>query len=98
MEQEYQIKSDWSHRGYLNELAKRLELSRSKIYKWNWDRKKKDLQMKATDAMPSANIDSATSNGASKPTFRVTQERSPLHSNELRFNPEGLDEEEDFDE
>ena len=45
MEQEYQIKSDWSHRGYLNELAKRLELSRSKIYKWNWDRKKKDLQM-----------------------------------------------------
>ena len=45
LEQEYQIKSDWSHRGYLNELAKRLELSRSKIYKWNWDRKKKDLQM-----------------------------------------------------
>lgn len=48
--------------------------------------------------MPSAMVGAAASNGASKPTFRVTQERSPLHSNELRFNPEGLDEEEDFDE
>ena len=45
--------------------------------------------MKATDAMPSANIDSATSNGASKPTFRVTQERSPLHSSELHSTPGG---------
>ena len=95
LEQEFQIKSDWSHRGYLNELAKRLELSRSKIYKWNWDRKKKELQMQASDSMPSAMVDAAASNGASKPTFRVTQERSPLHSNELRSSPEDLDEDED---
>ena len=43
LEQEFQLRSDWSHRGQLNELAKRLGLTRSKIYKWNWDRKKKEL-------------------------------------------------------
>lgn len=43
LEHEFQKKQDWSHKGHLNELAKRLGLSRSKIYKWNWDRKKKEL-------------------------------------------------------
>ena len=43
LEQEFLKNPDWSSRNFLTKLAKRLCLQKSKIYKWNWDRKKKDL-------------------------------------------------------
>ena len=33
--------------GQIKNLSQRLGLTKSKIYKWNWDRKKKDLNMQA---------------------------------------------------
>ena len=51
--------------------------------------------MQASNSMPSAIVDAAASNGASKPTFRVTQERSPLHSNDRRSTPGDLEEDEE---
>ena len=41
LEVEFLKKSDWSDHGHLSRIAKRLGLTKSKIYKWNWDRKKK---------------------------------------------------------
>ena len=41
LEVEFLKQPDWSDRGHINRIAKRLGLSKSKIYKWNWDRKKK---------------------------------------------------------
>ena len=35
---------DWSKPGILKEISKRLGLPKSKIYKWNWDRKRKEQQ------------------------------------------------------
>ena len=43
LEQEFQKQADWSKPGHLKELSKRLGLPKSKIYKWNWDRKRKEL-------------------------------------------------------
>jgi hypothetical protein len=45
LETEFRKQSDWSSKGFLSALAKRSGLSKSKIYKWNWDRKKKELPM-----------------------------------------------------
>ena len=43
LENEFQKHTDWSKPGVLKDISKRLGLPRSKIYKWNWDRKRKDL-------------------------------------------------------
>jgi len=44
LEQEYQRDPNW-HSSFITALAKRLQLNRTKIYKWSWDRKKKDAAM-----------------------------------------------------
>jgi len=43
LEREFQKGADWSKKGELGKLAHRLGLTKSKIYKWNWDRKKKEI-------------------------------------------------------
>ena len=47
LEQEYQKKADWSSPGALKDLSRRLGLPKSKIYKWNWDRKRKEINSQA---------------------------------------------------
>ena len=42
LERAYQQNANWGNQEF-DELAERLNISRSKVYKWNWDRKKKDL-------------------------------------------------------
>ena len=42
LENAYQNNSDWS-RDFVKQTAIRLGLNRVKVYKWHWDRKKKDL-------------------------------------------------------
>ena len=41
LEIEYERNPNWVTRDITN-IAQRLQLSRTKIYKWHWDRKKKD--------------------------------------------------------
>ena len=43
LEAEFQKNANWSSREIVK-MSKRLSLSRSKIYKWNWDRKRKTLE------------------------------------------------------
>lgn len=43
LEAEFQKQPNWSRPGLLKKLSERLGLSKGKIYKWNWDRKKKEL-------------------------------------------------------
>ena len=40
LEREYEINPNWSNQK-IGELSTRLGLGRTKVYKWNWDRKKK---------------------------------------------------------
>ena len=72
LEEEFQKTQDWQGRGVLNSLAKRLGLTRSKIYKWNWDRKKKDLvsQERIDQGLVNYPVDG-------QDPFVVTQERQP---------------------
>ena len=41
LEFEFEKNPDWSDKVFMKQLSKRLHLSKSKIYKWNWDRKRK---------------------------------------------------------
>lgn len=50
LEQEFQKNANWSSRE-IAKLSKRLGLSRSKIYKWNWDRKRKTIEHDGTEAV-----------------------------------------------
>lgn len=43
LEHEFLKNTDWSEPGLIKKLSQRLGLPKSKIYKWNWDRKRKDL-------------------------------------------------------
>lgn len=43
LEQEFEKNANWSSRE-IAKMSKRLGLSRSKIYKWNWDRKRKTIE------------------------------------------------------
>ena len=43
LENAFLIDPNWSKR-YVKELALSLNLNRVKVYKWHWDRKKKELQ------------------------------------------------------
>ena len=40
LEQNYQVNPNWSNETIVM-LSERLGVTRTKIYKWNWDRKKK---------------------------------------------------------
>ena len=42
LENEFQMRPNWST-AFITTLARRLKLPRTKVYKWNWDRKKKEL-------------------------------------------------------
>ena len=44
------MNANWSSRE-IAKLSKRLGLSRSKIYKWNWDRKRKTIEQDGTEAV-----------------------------------------------
>ena len=46
LEHEYQRNSNWST-ARITQIAKRLKLNRTKIYKWSWDRKKKEAEEQA---------------------------------------------------
>ena len=41
LEQEYQQDANWDTEK-IAEIAERLGLNRTKVYKWSWDRRKKD--------------------------------------------------------
>ena len=41
LEVEYQRNPNW-HSSFITSLAQRLQLNRTKVYKWSWDRKKKE--------------------------------------------------------
>lgn len=41
---EYNKNSTWS-KSYIKELAKRLGLTATQVYKWNWDQRKKDASI-----------------------------------------------------
>ena len=41
LEVEYQRNPNW-HSSFITSLAQRLHLNRTKVYKWSWDRKKKE--------------------------------------------------------
>lgn len=41
LETRYSLNKNWTN-GEIKELAKRLEVPFAKIYKWHWERKKKD--------------------------------------------------------
>ena len=41
LEQAWEDNANWS-KNTVNELTKRLGISRTKLYKWTWDRRKKD--------------------------------------------------------
>ena len=43
LEAEYQRSANWST-ATISGLARRLGLSHTKVYKWNWERKKNDLR------------------------------------------------------
>ena len=68
LEQEFLRQPDWSRRGVLHNLSKRLGLQRSKIYKWNWDRKKKELATQKAQASSSAPEQLATGLGEGQET------------------------------
>ena len=42
LENEYKKNPTWSKQ-LVNQLAAKLDLDRTKVYKWNWDRKKKEV-------------------------------------------------------
>ena len=42
LENAFLVDPNWSKR-YVKELALSLQLNRVKVYKWHWDRKKKEL-------------------------------------------------------
>ena len=46
LEAEFALNANWS-RQKVTELAKRLHLRRAKIYKWNYDRKKREPRLQA---------------------------------------------------
>ena len=46
LEQEFQKNPNWG-KVTIRKLAERLDLDRTKIYKWNWDRKKMELSNKS---------------------------------------------------
>lgn len=70
LEQEFQKQSDWSKQGILKALSRRLGLPKSKIYKWNWDRKRKELQNQAP-FQPSMGCKGSAST-IEKAPFRIT--------------------------
>ena len=42
LQQEYEKNPDWRTR-FITQLASRLNICRTKVYKWGWDRRKKEL-------------------------------------------------------
>ena len=42
LEAEYQKDPNWTHEKYMV-LCSRLQTSKARIYKWNWDRKRRDM-------------------------------------------------------
>jgi DNA-binding MarR family transcriptional regulator len=44
LEQLYKKNPDWE-KDQIKRLAERLDLSERKVYKWNWDRQKKERKM-----------------------------------------------------
>lgn len=41
---EYNKNSNWS-KSFIKELAKKLGLTSTQVYKWNWDQRKKDTSI-----------------------------------------------------
>lgn len=58
LENEYDRNSHWST-AFITHLAGRLNLNRTKVYKWNWDKRKKELHQ-ANAAASMGNNGSAT--------------------------------------
>ena len=106
MEQEFLRQPDWSRRGVLHNLSKRLGLQKSKIYKWNWDRKKKELASQKAQASSSAPEVPATGliegQEADLPKFdlnmvdKVCEENAAEDSNAPAEMTENLDEPNDM--
>ena len=49
LETEYLKNPNWDNRKY-EELCDRCATTKSRIYKWNWDRKRRDPSMKSPSA------------------------------------------------
>ena len=56
LEQEYLINPNWTTMR-INTLAKKLRLCRTKVYKWGWDRKKKDGIIETSNTMAAPESD-----------------------------------------